>query len=305
MNLTVLQDSSEQIHYLDPAIPLYVRRGNLGSMTNMAALCHWHEDVELLLALKGHLNYSINGTHVEIPEGSAIFVNSRQMHFGYSADGTDCDYVCVTFRPELLCANETLSRRFILPLVSACTPYALLEAGRDNSLLMAIHQLDTLYQQKTEGFELLAIARVMELWQGLYARMKGQIDASADNSAEISIVRQMLEHIRTNYTGTVTLTSIAGAAGVCRTRCCQIFKRNLGMTPNDYLNSLRLEKSMELLRGTTLSITEVASACGYASSSYFTERFTREKGCTPTQYRKGTPRGAKNHSNSSEMGAKE
>ncbi len=287
MNLTVLQDSSEQIHYQDAAIPLYVRRGNLRSMSNMAALCHWHEDVELLLPLQGHLCYSVNGAHVEIAQGSAIFVNSRQMHFGYSADGTDCDYICITFRPELLCANEALSRRFILPIVSACAPYVLLERGRDEELLNLILQLDSLYQHQPEGFQLLAVAKVMELWQGLYVRMRGQIDASADTNTEISIVRQMLEHIRTNYTGSVTLASIAGAAGVCRTRCCQIFKRNLGMTPNDYLNSLRLEKSMELLKGTSLSITEIASACGYASSSYFAERFTREKGCTPTQYRKG------------------
>ena len=47
MNLFVMQDSSERIHYENPAIPIHVARGDLKSLSNMAALCHWHEDVEL------------------------------------------------------------------------------------------------------------------------------------------------------------------------------------------------------------------------------------------------------------------
>ncbi len=48
MNLTVMQDGSERVSYEEPAIPLYVRRGDLKQFSGMAALCHWHDDVELL-----------------------------------------------------------------------------------------------------------------------------------------------------------------------------------------------------------------------------------------------------------------
>ena len=54
-NLTVLQDGSERIHYSNPFIPIYVCRGNLRGLSGMAALCHWHEEVEFLLPFKGHL----------------------------------------------------------------------------------------------------------------------------------------------------------------------------------------------------------------------------------------------------------
>lgn len=132
MNLTVLQDGSEQIHYNDPRIPLYARRGSLKSFSGMAALCHWHDDVELLLPMQGHLCYSVNGTAVKISQGEAIFVNSRQMHFGYSADGTDCQYICVTFRPQQLWGSGEMGRRFVLPILSAAQlPYLLL---RDEAL---------------------------------------------------------------------------------------------------------------------------------------------------------------------------
>lgn len=287
MNLTVLPDGSEQIHYDDPRIPLYVRRGDLKSLGNMAALCHWHDDVELLLPKKGHLCYSVNGTKVHIQEGSAIFVNSRQMHFGFSEDGTDCEYVCVTFRPQSLLGNEELMHRFVLPILSAPQfPYILLERSVHGALLELIAQMDELYQEQKEGFELLAVSAVIRLWHGLYGLMQQQIQKAPASDANIWTVRQMLDYIRTHYPEKVTLDAIANSGGVCRTRCCQIFKKYLGMTPNDYLNSFRLEKSMELLKSTKLSVTEIASACGYSSSSYFAEMFAREKGCTPTQYRK-------------------
>lgn len=102
----------------------------------------------------------------------------------------------------------------------------------------------------------------------------------------VLIQKQMLDFIRTHYQEKIALDSIAAAGGVCRTKCCQIFRQHLGRTPNDYLNSFRPEKGMQLLKSTRMSITEIADACGYGSASYFTETFTRMKGCSPTQYRK-------------------
>ena len=60
----------------------------------------------------------------------------------------------------------------------------------------------------------------------------------------------------------------------------------MGHTPNDYLNSFRLEKSMELLRTTDMTATEIAFHCGFNSASYFAEIFKKQKGCSPKEYRK-------------------
>ncbi len=287
MNLTVLQDSSEQIHYNNPCIPIYVRRGNLRSFSNMAALCHWHDDVELLLTRQGYLNYNINGSTVRLAEGSAIFVNSRQMHFGYSADGTDCEYVCITFRPQLLCGNEELVNQYVFPVLSAPqVPYLLFKAAIHEAVLALLDQIDTLYDTKPVGYELSALSCLFALQAELYQYVARHTDALAAGDSCLRIVRKMLDYIRTHYAEHITLEAIANAGCVCRTRCCQMFKQYLNMSPIDYLNSFRLEKGMELLKQTDLSITEISSACGFSSPSYFAERFLMAKGCTPTQYRR-------------------
>lgn len=291
MNLTVLQDSSEHIRYNDPGLPVYVCRGDLRSLSNMSALCHWHDDVELLLCLEGYLSYKVNGTEVHVGQGDAIFVNSRQMHYGYSADGSDCRYLCITFRPLGLCGNEFLAGRYVLPILSAHNfPYFVLRCDemRHRPLLEDLREVDALYQSRQEGYDLLAVAKLLAFWQGFYVQVRDRIGASADEDEKGASVRQMLDFIRTHYGDRLSLDAIAAAGNVCRTRCCQMFRQYLGMTPNDYLNSFRLEKGMELLAGTSDSVTEVAAACGFGSASYFAELFTREKGCTPTQYRKKT-----------------
>ena len=69
MALAIMQDGSERIAYRDPAFPVYIRKSNLTIFPEMAFLCHWHEELELLVALKGHLCYNVNGTVVTIREG--------------------------------------------------------------------------------------------------------------------------------------------------------------------------------------------------------------------------------------------
>ena len=289
MDLEIMLDGSEKVRYRDPAIPIYVSRGDLKGMTNMAALCHWHEDIELLLPLQGHLTYNVNGTQVTVQEGNAIFVNSRQMHYGFSADGTDCIYICVTFRPQLLCANETIRDRYILPvLTSTRFSHMVLRRGipEHRPLLAAICRIDGLEREENPGKEMLQLANLLELWQGIYRLAEDRINEAASADGNVRIQRQMLEYIRTHYQERISVDAIAAAGGVCRTKCCQIFKKYLGRTPNDYLNSFRLEKGMELLKSTGMSVTEVANSCGFSNPSYFTEMFTKHKGCSPKEYRK-------------------
>ena len=59
------------------------------------------------------------------------------------------------------------------------------------------------------------------------------------------------------------------------------------MTISEYLLPYRLGISMRMLREETCSITEIAHAVGFASSSSYTEKFRKQTGMTPRQYRKG------------------
>ncbi len=83
--------------------------------------------------------------------------------------------------------------------------------------------------------------------------------------------------------------SIQQLASLCHTgsyyfiRC---FKRDYGLTPHQYLVSVRINQAKELLLCTKLPVAAVASAAGFRDASYFTRMFKKNIGCTPHAFRK-------------------
>ena len=69
------------------------------------------------------------------------------------------------------------------------------------------------------------------------------------------------------------------------------FVANLGMTPLEYLTSLRIENAKKLLSMRTkmeTSIAEIGSMCGYFDGNYFSRVFKKHVGITPEEYSKLT-----------------
>lgn len=64
------------------------------------------------------------------------------------------------------------------------------------------------------------------------------------------------------------------------------FKNEMGVSPSDYLASLRMERAKKLLRETDLLIREISQAVGYEDDHVFMRRFKKYTGKTPGQYRK-------------------
>jgi len=86
------------------------------------------------------------------------------------------------------------------------------------------------------------------------------------------------------------LAGIAAQSGVSRRQLQRLFRRHLGMTPTQYFLKARLQRARHLLQFSTLSVTEIAIATGFASISHFTRRYTELYGRTPTAERGRTPR---------------
>lgn len=73
--------------------------------------------------------------------------------------------------------------------------------------------------------------------------------------------------------------------GVSRASLYNRLKSLTSMGANEYVNKLRIEKSMDLLRNTEMSITEIAERIGFSSSRYFSTAFKKYTGITPTQFK--------------------
>ncbi len=80
------------------------------------------------------------------------------------------------------------------------------------------------------------------------------------------------------------LDACADHIGVSRRQIERLFNRYLGVTPVRYMNDLRLQHGRALLAETDMSVTDVAVACGYASSSHFSKSFRKRYGVSPYRF---------------------
>ena len=114
----IMQDASEIVRYDEVGIPLSIREGLLSAYPNHRALCHWHEDIEWVYIRSGQMNYYMNGKRVLLNTGEALMVNSRQMHYGYSENGQDCDFIRILCHPKIFITNSVLYQSYIAPVLS-------------------------------------------------------------------------------------------------------------------------------------------------------------------------------------------
>lgn len=87
------------------------------------------------------------------------------------------------------------------------------------------------------------------------------------------------------YAEPLDLAALAAAAGCSRHHFLRSFAAAYGETPGRYLTRRRVERATDLLRCTTLTVTEVCMLVGFTSLSSFTRRFTALVGVSPSAYR--------------------
>lgn len=99
-------------------------------------------------------------------------------------------------------------------------------------------------------------------------------------------LRRIHEFLLERLDAGVTLRDIAAQVALSPAHVCTAFRTAAGLTPFQYLASLRMDRAKELLGTTDASMTEVAMRVGYATASAFTASFRRVTGMTPTVFRK-------------------
>jgi AraC-like DNA-binding protein len=82
------------------------------------------------------------------------------------------------------------------------------------------------------------------------------------------------------------LDTIARESGLSRPHFYKLFRQNVGLTPNVYLNTLRMEAAIGRLTTTGDAVTTIGLDLGFASQASFTRFFVSNVGIAPSDYRR-------------------
>lgn len=98
-------------------------------------------------------------------------------------------------------------------------------------------------------------------------------------------VQACCEYISLHLEDKLTLEQLAQQVGYTEYYLSKKFKREVGLTPNEYIRKARLERAALFLRTTQQDVQEISERLQFCSQSYFADHFRKLFGVTPTEYR--------------------
>ena len=101
-----------------------------------------------------------------------------------------------------------------------------------------------------------------------------------------SRVRAAVDYLCRNYTHNLSLDQLGAVVGLSGSRLGHLFRKQVGLTPVQFLERQRLERACQLLEFSSRPIHSIAEELGFENPFYFTLRFKRHLGQNPRDYRK-------------------
>lgn len=106
------------------------------------------------------------------------------------------------------------------------------------------------------------------------------------NKKHTEIIKRINTYIEENFATSISLSNIADKFFINKNYLCDIYKAETNSTINDYITTLRIDKSKELIRDTNLTLTQISYEIGYQNTSYFNRVFRKKTGISPSEYMK-------------------
>ncbi len=98
-------------------------------------------------------------------------------------------------------------------------------------------------------------------------------------------IESALDYLQNNFTSEITLPDMSKRYFVSPEHFSRVFKQKTGFNFSEYLNILRLQKAEQMLKQlNTASMTEIATACGFNDSNYFSLKFKKYFGISPKKF---------------------
>lgn len=106
------------------------------------------------------------------------------------------------------------------------------------------------------------------------------------NDKNVLKIKNAVYFINSNFNKKFTNDDLAEMCNMSKSHFIKTFKQALGVSPQKYRQIMALEYSKNLLRKTTLNISEISTCCGFDDSLYFSRIFKKETSLSPTEYKK-------------------
>jgi len=138
------------------------------------------------------------------------------------------------------------------------------------------------YQEKNIGFfETIRSCLVMIL-----IHIMRQIEMPNVYGSSNEMIRYIIDYVEKNYTEKLSLNVISQKYNYTLQHVSALFKKEVGVNFQEYIQSVRIKESCRLLINTEQKVADIATKVGYSNIKFFNEVFKRHMEMTPREFRK-------------------
>jgi len=103
---------------------------------------------------------------------------------------------------------------------------------------------------------------------------------------ENPVLREALSILAADLARPPSMTQLSESVGVSRSTLDRLFLRELGRPAHAELLRRRIVRAKDMLRDTTLAVSDISAECGFCNPGYFAVAFARSEGVTPAKWRR-------------------
>jgi AraC-like DNA-binding protein len=289
---------ADGIHYFGlTGLPLavrYVRTDEEHSPSHphdLTEIAHSHDFCELVIVTRGHAMHRLEGDSFPVTAGDVFLLQGRQSHHFY--ERKNLDLINIMYDPEKIALPENELRR----MPGYCAMFMLEPTyRRQHNFASRLHlkrvplahveqltdAMDRECNQLEPGHEVALRAKLLELMVYL---SRAYTNTDTTEAHALLRVGNVIGALENDFSKDWKLEDLLKIAHMSRSNLMRVFRKATGQTPIEYLVRLRIQRAMELLRNTDLTITEIALQAGFNDSNYFTRQFRRIVGEPPRTFR--------------------
>ncbi|WP_186577867.1 response regulator transcription factor [Aquibacillus kalidii] len=170
--------------------------------------------------------------------------------------------------------------KYSMNLIKQITTHPCMAMNEESSLLLKLYFLQDCDVFTCNSYLLLKQAFQQDV-DIIYHHLQ-----MADKENSYWLIERALQYIQNHYMYDLKASEVAYHINISPNYFSSLFNQYTKMHFNDYLNELRVEKSKQLLKETTETVTNIAESVGYTNYKYFIHVFKKRTKITPTDYRR-------------------
>ena len=260
-------------------------------------ILHKHKFIEIVYIVSGKAKHVINQNEYDVKKGDISVINPYEAHAFFADTSCGEEFVAydLMFTPDFI-DKTCLESDDFSHLSESFMFYSLFPDEKEfkerfNLVPNCNFELETVfekiyyeYKNKKDGYINLIRVYTAEIIIKLLRKIQ-EFKKTKISESQKQLVSSVTEYIENNYSIKINTEEIASKMFFNKNYISKLFKKETGLSINEFVREIRLKEACRQLATTNRNITAIAFDCGFSDIKTFYLTFKKYMGCTPKVYR--------------------